>query len=61
MTSQSSSKTIVIRILLNISQSKGNQKMKFDQLIEYNKRNDLLQKVIQKMRLKDQSQTSLFS
>ena len=61
MTSQSSSKTIVIRILPNISQSKGNQKMKFDQLIEYNKRNDLLQKVIQKMRLKDQSQTSLFS
>ena len=61
MTSQSSSKTIVIHILPNISQSKGNQKMKFDQLIEYNKRNDLLQKVIQKMRLKDQSQTSLFS
>ena len=61
MTSQSSSKTIVIRILPNVSQSKGNQKMKFDQLIEYNKRNDLLQKVIQKMRLKDQSQTSLFS
>ena len=61
MTSQSSSKTIVIRLLPNISQSKGNQKMKFDQLIEYNKRNDLLQKVIQKMRLKDQSQTSLFS
>ena len=61
MTSQSSSKTVVIHILPNISQSKGNQKMKFDQLIEYNKRNDLLQKVIQKMRLKDQSQTSLFS
>ena len=61
MTSQSSSKTVVIHILPNISQSKGNQKMKFDQLIEYNKRNDLLQKVIQKMRLKDQSQTSFFS
>ena len=61
MTSQSSSKTIVIRILPNISQSKGNQKMKFDQLIEHNKRNDFLQKVIQKMRLKDQSQNPLFS
>ena len=61
MTSQSSSKTIVIRILPNISQSKGNQKMKFDQLIEHNKRNDFLQKVIQKMKLKDQSQNPLFS
>ena len=61
MTSQSSSKTIVIHILPNISQSKGNQKMKFDQLIEHNKRNDFLQKVIQKMRLKDQSQNPLFS
>ena len=61
MTSQSSSKTVVIHILPNISQSKGNQKMKFDQLIEHNKRNDFLQKVIQKMRLKDQSQNPLFS
>ena len=61
MTSQSSSKTIVINILPNISQSKGNKKMKFDQLIEHNKRNDFIQKVIQKMRLKDQSQNPLFS
>ena len=61
MTSQSSSKTVVIHILPNISQSKGNQKMKFDQLIEHNKRNDFLQKVIQKMKLKDQSQNPLFS
>ena len=32
-------KTITIHILANISKSKGNQTMKFDQLIEYNMRN----------------------
>ena len=31
--------TIAIHILPNISQGKGNQKMKFGQLIEYIKRN----------------------
>ena len=30
--------TIAIHILPNISQSKGNQTMKFDQLIEYDRR-----------------------
>ena len=30
--------TVTIHILPNISQSKGNQTMKFGQLIEYNKR-----------------------
>ena len=30
--------TIVTHIFLNISQSKGNQTIKFGQLIEYNKR-----------------------
>ena len=39
MTSQPGLKTIAIQILPNISQSKGNQKMKFGQLIEYNKSN----------------------
>ena len=39
MTSQPGLKTITIDILPNISQSKGNQTMKFGQLIEYNKRN----------------------
>ena len=39
MTSQPGLQTIVIHILPNISQSKGNQTMKFGQLIEYNKRN----------------------
>ena len=39
MTSQPGLQTIVIHILPNIPQSKGNQTMKFDHLIEYNKRN----------------------
>ena len=38
MTSQSGLQTIAIHILPNISQSKGNQTMKFGQLIEYNKK-----------------------
>ena len=44
MTSQPGQQTIVINILPNISRSKGNQKMKFAQLIEYNMRNILLEK-----------------
>ena len=39
MMSQAGLQTIAIHILPNISQSKGNQTMKFDQLIEYNKIN----------------------
>ena len=37
--------TIAIHILPNISQSKGNQTMKFYQLMEYNKTNIFLQKL----------------
>ena len=48
MTSQPGLQTVVIHILPNISQSKGNQTMKFSQLIEYNKRNMLLQKLWRK-------------
>ena len=44
MTSQPGLQTFAIQIFPNISQSKGNQKMKFGQLIEYNKRNIFLQK-----------------
>ena len=44
MTSQPRSQTIVIQILSNISRSKGNQTMKFSQLIEYNTRNIFLEK-----------------
>ena len=45
MMSQSGLQTIPIHILSNISQSKGNQTMKFGQLIEHNKRNIFLQKL----------------
>ena len=45
MTSQPGSQTIAIHLLADISQSKGNQTMKFGQLIEYNKRNIFLQKL----------------
>ena len=39
MTSQPGKQIIAIHILPNISRSKGNQTMKFCQLIEYNMRN----------------------
>ena len=45
MMSQPGLQTIAIHILLNISQSKGNQTIKFGQLIEYNKRRIFLQKL----------------
>ena len=38
MASQAGEQIITIHILPNISTSKGNQAMKFDQLIEYNVR-----------------------
>ena len=40
--SQPGLQTIAIHILPNISQSKSNQKMKFGQLIKYNKANIFL-------------------
>ena len=43
MTSQSGLQKIPIHILLIIPQSKGNQTMKFSQLIEHKKRNSFLQ------------------
>ena len=48
MTSQPGLQTIAIHILSNISQSKGNQTMKFGQLIEYNKINIFLKKLYRK-------------
>ena len=39
MTSQTGKQAIAVHILPNISRSKYNQKMKFDQQIEYNMRN----------------------
>ena len=44
MTSQPGLQTIAIHILPNISKSKGNQAMKFGQLIEYNMRNIFVEK-----------------
>ena len=48
MTSQPGVQTIAIQILPNISQSKGNQTMKFGQVIEYDMRNIFLQKICRK-------------
>ena len=45
MTSQVGLQTFAIHILPNISHSKGNQTMKFGQLIEHNKRNIFPQKL----------------
>ena len=45
MTPQPGSQTIAIHILPDNSQRKGNQTMKFGQLIEYNKRSIFLQKL----------------
>ena len=47
MTSQPGLQTIAIHILSNISQSKDNQTMKIEKLIEYN-RNIFLQKLCRK-------------
>ena len=44
MASQTGQQNITIHILSNISRSKGNQTMKFGQLIEYNMRNIFLEK-----------------
>ena len=44
MMSESGKQTIAIHILPNISRSKGNRTMKFDQSIEYNMRNLFLVK-----------------
>ena len=48
MTSQSGLQAIAIHILPNVSQSRGNQMMKFGQLIEYNKRDIFLKKLCRK-------------
>ena len=48
MKSQPGYKTITNRILANVSRSKGNRTIKFNQLIEYNKRNIFPQKSYKK-------------
>ena len=44
VTSQCGEQTILIHVLPNISRSKSNQVMKFDQLIEYNMRTIFVEK-----------------
>ena len=44
MMSQTSYQTVAVHILLNISRSKGNQTMKFGQIIEYNMKNIFVEK-----------------
>ena len=48
MTSQPGLQKTAIHILPNVSKSKGCQRMKFGQLIEYNKINIFLQKLYRK-------------
>ena len=48
MTSQPGRQVIAIHILPNISRSKGNQTMKFGQLIKYDMRNIFLEKLYTK-------------
>ena len=52
MMPQTGKKIIAIHILSNISKSKGNQRMKFGQLIEYNMENIFLEKSNTKCREK---------
>ena len=60
MTSQPGLQTIAIQILPNISQSKGNQTMKFGQLREYNKSNIFLYNLGQKWGKKTSSRLFIF-
>ena len=48
MTPQTSKQTITIHLLANISQSTGNQAMKFDQLIEH-KREIFFSNIVQNL------------
>ena len=59
MTSQPGQQTIVIHILSNILRSKGNQTMRFGQLIECNMRNIFLEKPYTKC--DEETSSGLFS
>ena len=48
MTSEPGEQAITIHLLVSISQSKGNQTVKFGQLIDYNKLNIFLQHLCKK-------------
>ena len=53
MTSQTGLQTIAINILPNISQSKGNQTMKFGRLVESKRKKNFFFNFIQKIRQGD--------
>ena len=59
MSSEPRKQAIAIQILSNISRSKGNQALKFGQLIDYNMRNIYLKKSYLKMWQRNYSQTLL--
>ena len=59
MMSQPGIKITAIHILPNISRSKGNQTMKFGQLIEYNYDKYLTRKIVHKIWWRNWSQTFL--
>ena len=60
MVSQPVQQTITIHILPNVSRIKGNETMKFAQVIEYSKKNVFLQKSCKK-RGRETSSRSLFA
>ena len=60
MTSQTGYQTTTIYILPNISRSKGNQKMRFGQVIEYNQRNIFLPETCRKWGRETSSRLFLF-
>ena len=63
MTSQPGLQTMAIHTLPNISRSKGNQTMKFNQLIEHNMRNhtqNVLEKLFPDPYLKNQNLACLW-
>ena len=63
MTSQPGLQTMAIHTLSNISRSKGNQTMKFNQLIEHNMRNhtqNVLEKLFPDPYLKNQNLACLW-
>ena len=52
MTPHPGKQTVTLPILLNLSQSKGNQTLKFGQVMEYNQKFFFFWKIMQKMRLR---------
>ena len=60
MTLQTWKQTITIHILPNISRSKGNETMKFGQLIDYNDTQKVVEKLVPDPFLKNQNSLFLF-